>query len=71
MTGSAGQKRVPRDYVFGTYFPLPPLAEQHRIIAKVEKLMATCDALEAEIQKSRAETDRLMQTVLRESFNAC
>lgn len=49
--------------------PLPPLAEQDRIIAKVEQLMATCDALEAEVAKSRTETDRLMQTILKEAFS--
>lgn len=47
MTGSAGQKRVPADHFFGSPVPLPPLAEQHRIVAKVDELMALCDALEA------------------------
>lgn len=51
-----------------TPVPLPPLAEQHRIVAKVEKLMNTCAGLEAEVAKSRAETDRLMQTILKEAF---
>lgn len=56
--------------LFAFKFGLPPLAEQHRIVAKVEQLMATCDALEAEVAKSRTETDRLMQTILKEAFNA-
>lgn len=51
-----------------TPVPIPPLAEQHRIVAKIEKLMATCDALEAEVKKSRTETDRLIQIVLKEAF---
>ena len=51
MTGSAGQKRVPREYFATSPFPLPPLAEQKRIVAKVDELMALCDRLEAQQQE--------------------
>ena len=46
MTGTAGQKRVSSGYFTSSPFPLPPLAEQHRIVAKIDELMALCDRLE-------------------------
>ena len=33
---------------------LPPLAEQHRIVTKVEQLMALVDVLETQLAASRA-----------------
>ena len=56
MTGTAGQKRVPTEYFANSPFPLPPLAEQHRIVAKVDELMALCDRLEA--ARTERETTR-------------
>lgn len=45
MTGTAGQKRVPQNIFAEYFFPLPPLAEQHRIVAKVTELMKYCEKL--------------------------
>ena len=59
MTGTAGQKRLPAEYFAYSPFPLPPLAEQHRIVAKVDELMALCDRLEAARAKREATRDRL------------
>ena len=32
---------------------LPPLAEQHRIVTKVDELMAICDQLKEKLQQSQ------------------
>jgi type I restriction enzyme, S subunit len=45
-------------------FPLPPLAEQHRIVAKVGELMALCDELEAAQAKRERRRDRLVSATL-------
>ncbi|AAN70314.1 MULTISPECIES: restriction endonuclease subunit S [Pseudomonas] len=44
--------------------PLPPLAEQHRIVAKVEELMALCDRLEAQQADAESAHVQLVQAML-------
>jgi type I restriction enzyme S subunit len=64
MIGTAGQKRVPAAYFAQSPFPLPPLAEQHRIVAKVDELMTLCDRLEAARDEREARRDRLVAASL-------
>ncbi len=55
---------ISREDVDQFVFPLPPLAEQHRIVAKVDELMALCDELEAAQQKRERRRDRLVAATL-------
>ena len=47
---------------------LPPLAEQHCIVAKVDELMALCDQLEAQLTTTEADSRRLLEAVLHEAL---
>ncbi|WP_222863146.1 restriction endonuclease subunit S [Marinomonas sp. IMCC 4694] len=64
MTGSAGQKRVPKDFFALNPLPFAPLTEQHRIVAKVDELMALCDQLEQQTESSLDAHQTLVQTLL-------
>lgn len=64
------QPNISQDYVNKMLFPLPPLAEQKRIVEKVDQLMKLCDELEFKIQENQKNSTLLMQVVLREAFEA-
>lgn len=49
-------------------FLLPPLAEQHRIVAKVDELMTLCDRLEASLTTGDETRQRLLEAVLHEAL---
>ncbi len=50
--------------------PIPPLAEQRRIVAKVEQLMALVDALETQLAASRATVANLLSALVAELTGA-
>lgn len=70
MTGTAGQKRVPAEYFAYSPFSLPPVAEQRRIVAKVDELMAVCDQLEASLAAAATARTRLLEATLREALRS-
>ena len=49
---------------FSGLIPLPPVAEQHRIVAKVDELMALCDRLEAQQVDVERTHAQLVQALL-------
>ncbi len=48
--------------------PFPPLAEQHRIVARVEELMALCDELEAQLTTTATTCHQLLEATLSEAI---
>lgn len=70
MTGSAGQKRVPNTFFSLNPLPLAPLKEQHRIVAKVDELMALCDQLESQTEDSIQAHKTLVENLLGTLTNA-
>ena len=59
---------ISREQLSGLPVPLPPLAEQHRIVAKVDELMALCDQLEQQLSQADQQRRRLLEAVLAEAL---
>ena len=64
MTGSGGQRRVPKHFIESLEIPLPPPAEQRRIAAILDK----ADALRTKRREGLAQLDRLAQSIFVEMF---
>jgi len=64
----AGRGGLPKNRMDAIPVPLPPLAEQHRIVAKVDELMALCDQLEQQLSQADQKRRRLLEAVLAEAL---
>jgi len=64
MTGSGGQRRVPVSYVAETKIPLPPLDEQRRISAILDK----ADELRTKRREALAHLNTLTQSIFHSTF---
>ncbi len=65
---ATAQKNINLEILNAVLIPLPPLAEQQRIVAKVDELMTLCDRLEAQLTTTQTESRRLLEAVLHEAL---
>ena len=68
ITRGVAQKKISLDRFRDIALPLPPLAEQHQIVAEVEARTTAIDHLEAELDRQIARAVRLRQSVLSDAF---
>jgi len=66
---ATAQKNINLEILTSVLIPLPPLAEQHRIVAKVDALMALCDRLEAALTTTDTTRARLLQALLHDALD--
>ncbi len=67
FVSTAGQKTVNQKHISSLVVTLPPLAEQHRIVAKVDELMALCDTLKERLQEAQTIQVQLADAIVEQA----
>ncbi len=66
---TAGHQRISLSDLRLFHVPLPPLAEQHRIVAEVERRLSIIRQAEAAVEASLKRAERLRQSILKQAFS--
>lgn len=66
--GVVGQQRINLDFVKNYPMPLPPLSEQHRLVARIESLFAKLDAAKDKVQSVLDSHETRKAALLHEAF---
>ena len=66
---ATAQKNINLQVLSGMATPLPPLAEQRRIVAEVERRLSVIQQAEATVEASLARAERLRQSILKQAFS--
>lgn len=69
MKGTTGRLRLGTEALADLEIPLPPLAEQHRIVAKLETLSAQLDAGVNALKAELTRAERLQQSIIKYAFS--
>lgn len=64
--GSTAQPHIYLKQIRALMCPLPPIDEQKRIVAKVDRLMSLCDTLEGKLKEARSHSETLMEVVAKQ-----
>lgn len=65
---ATAQENINLEILSSVLIPLPPLAGQERIVAKVDELMALCDQLEVSLTTGETTRSRLLDAALHEAL---
>lgn len=68
MSGAVGQARVPKDFVLESEVPVPPLAEQRRIVDRLDAIEAHRRAAKEKLDRLPDLLERYRQSVLAAAF---
>jgi len=68
VKGQTTRDFVPITKQYRLFHAIPPIVEQHRIAAKVDELIALCDAIEASMVIRQVERARLLEAALDSVF---
>lgn len=68
MKGTAGQLRVPTDYIRQVPIPCASLHEQSKIIEEIERRFSVADVIEKTVEQSLKQAERLRQSILKRAF---
>ena len=68
-SSATAQNNVSLSLIHTMPIPLPPLAEQRRIVAEVERRLSVVQQAEATVEASLARAERLRQSILKQAFS--
>lgn len=68
QSAGTAQRGIYLETLKNVLIPLPPLAEQERIVIKLDELMANCNQLEVKAEEMKNYTSKLFEASLKEAF---
>lgn len=69
LRSTHGTCKLLTDDLFSMPIPIPPLAEQRRIVDKVNELMGLCERLGKQLNTAQTENRRLLEAILNQALN--